>query len=77
MHHDKKNQPQQGDKRPMAQDRDRDMSADRNEEETGKPVQLDKEDTGHHQGGQHQGGAPQQKPGTERKPDQGQHTTQR
>jgi len=69
--HDKQHENQ----RRMAQDRDRDMGSQRNEEETGKPVQLDKDGKEQHQGGQqhggqqHQGGQPR-RPETERKPDQ-------
>jgi hypothetical protein len=81
MHHDKQdkqNKPQQGDQRQanqgqMNQGRDRDMGNQRNDEEAGKPVQLDKD--GKEQGGQHQGG--QQPPGgqprrpeTEHRPEQ-------
>jgi hypothetical protein len=71
----------QGDQRQMNEGRDRDPKNQRNEEETGKPVQLDKEGKENQggqqqqggqdkQGGQHQQGG-QQRP-QERKPDQGQ-----
>src|SRR6266446_1966501 len=86
MHHDKDNKQKQGDQRQMNQGRDRDLKGQRNEEETGKPIQLDKdgkENQGgqhqqggqEHQGGQHQQGG-QQRP-QERKPEQGQPTTHR
>ena len=56
----------------------RDTGTQRNEEETGKPIQLDKDDQGHEREGQHQpGGQPMHKPETERKPDQGQPATKR
>jgi len=72
--HDKQDK-QQENQRRMAQDRNRDMGSQRNEEETGKPVQLDKDGKEQHQGGQqhggqqHQGGQ-QRRPETEHKPDQ-------
>jgi hypothetical protein len=64
--HDK--QQKQSDQRQMNQERNRDMGNQRNEEETGKPVQLDK-DGKEQQGGQHQGGQVP-KPDAQRKPDQ-------
>jgi hypothetical protein len=71
--HDKPQDKQQENQRRMAQDRNRDMGSQRNEEETGKPVQLDKdgkENQGgqQHDGHQHQGGQPR-RPETERKPE--------
>jgi hypothetical protein len=71
MGQNKRDQQQtQRDQRQMDHERNRDMGNERNEEETGKPVQLDKE------GKEHQGGQ-QSKPEPEHKPDQGQHTGQR
>ncbi len=62
-------QPQQSDQRRMNEQRDRDMGTERNEKETGKPVELTKEGRQHpqhqDQGGQHQGG---QHEGGQRKP---------
>ena len=67
--HDK----QQENQRRM-NERNRDMGNQRNEEETGKPVQLDKDDKEHqggqHQGGQHHPGGQVPKPDAQRKPDQ-------
>ena len=54
------------DQRQAGNERNRDMGNQRNEEETGKPVQLDKDDK------QHQGGQ-QRMPESERKPDLGEH----
>ena len=71
--HDK----QQGDQRQMDQGRDR-MKNQRNEEETGKPVQLDKDGKEQQGGQQHPGGGQHQQGGQqrpqERKPEQGQPT---
>ena len=71
--HDKQQDKQHENQRRMAQDRNRDMGSQRNEEETGKPVQLDKDGKEHqggqqHDGHQHQGGQPR-RPETEHKPD--------
>jgi hypothetical protein len=71
---DQKNRDQQHDKRDqreMSQGRNRDLGKDRNEEETGEPIQLDKDGKDQHGGKpqQHQGGQPQ-KPESERMPDQ-------
>ena len=71
---DKPQDKQQENERRVAQDRNRDMGSQRNEEETGKPVQLDKdgkEQQGgqQHGGQQHQGDQPR-RPETERKPEQ-------
>ena len=78
MHHDKDNKQKQGDQRQMNQERDRDAKGQRNEEETGKPVQLDKDGKENQGGQQHQGGGQHQQGGQqrpqERKPDQGQPT---
>jgi hypothetical protein len=81
MHHDKGQQQQQPKDRDQRQANpqqgNRDMSKERNEEETGKPVQLDKEGKDKEQHGtEHQGGQ-QRRPETERRPDQGQHSGQR
>jgi hypothetical protein len=80
MHHDKDNKQKQGDQRQMNQERDRDLKGQRNEEETGKPVQLDKDGKENQGGQQHQGGGQHQQGGQqrpqERKPDQGQPTHQ-
>ena len=62
--HEKHQDKQQENQRRMAQDRNRDMGSQRNEEETGKPVQLDKDGKEQHQGGQ------PRRPETEHKPDQ-------
>jgi epoxyqueuosine reductase len=77
--HDK----QQSDQRRMDQGRNREakpQSDNRNQEDTGKPVQLDREGK-EHQGGQQQGGqqqgGQQRKPEPEHRPGQGEHTGQR
>jgi len=73
MRHDKGNTQKQGDQRQMNQERDPDLQNQRNEEETGKPVQFDKDGKENQGGPQHQGGQHQQdgqqRP-QERKPDQ-------
>jgi hypothetical protein len=70
--HDKRDQ------REMPQDQNRDLGNQRNEEETGKPLQLDKDGKEHQGGKDHQGQQPPPNPQTEQhKPDQGQRTGQR
>ena len=71
--HDKQQHDKQQENQRRMNERNRDMGSQRNEEETGKPVQLDN-DGKEHQGGQHQGGQHQggqvPKPDAQRKPDQ-------
>ena len=71
MHHDKQGKDKQ-DKQPRRMDEDRNAGTRRNEEEIGKPVELEGDRQGgqQHQGGQHQQGGQPRKPESERKPDQ-------
>jgi hypothetical protein len=62
----------QRDPRQMGQEGDRDMDLERNEEETGKPVQIDEGAKEHRGGAEHQPDPPGQ-PESEHTPDQGQH----
>jgi len=57
-------------------ERDQDLSNERNKEETGKPVQLDKDGKEPQGGKEHQGNQPHTLQ-TEQKPDQGQRIGQR
>ena len=69
--HDKRDQ------RQMGHEQNRDPGNERNEEETGKPVQLDKDGKEQQGGKEHQGNQPPRNPQTEHRPDQGQKTGQR
>jgi hypothetical protein len=69
--HDKRDQ------RQMPHEQNRDLGNERNEEETGKPVQLDKDGKEQHGGKEHQQGNQPRNPQTEQRPAQGQKTGQR
>ena len=74
---DDKKRDQQHDQRQMPHDENRDLGNQRNEEETGKPVQLDKDGKEHQGDKDRQGNMPHPQQPEHRPDQQGQRTGQR